>query len=333
MYRELALSDLVQVRSRRQKAAAADLARYESAFGRWDDRASVRRNPRRLLGAPAGDAVYFPPELFPAATHQLVVDKGPDVVRRLLVCRLYDYLNFTTELEEIAVMPVAGKISRGRAGIDLPEHMRADAFKSVTDEAWHAQFSDDLARQVEVHTGVPRGRFGMPAFAGRLDGIRVGMPDAVHGLEGLLFAIVSETLVSGILADIPRDERLPAAVRDLVRDHAEDEGRHHVYFRTLLRHLWPALDTEQRQAVGPLLPEIVFAFLEPDYLSVGRSLRACGCTAAEAEQVLFESWPTDRVVRDTARAAEPVLRYFGRVGALDDPGTAEAFTAAGLWSA
>jgi hypothetical protein len=329
MYQELALADLVRIRAGRPETAARELARYESAFLRWEDRASVRRKPRRILDAATED-LYFPPELLPVTSHQLVLDKDPEVVRRILVCRLYDYLNFTTELEELAVIPVAGKISRGRAGLDLPEQMRADAFKIVTDEAWHAQFSYDFAQQVELKTGVPQDRSGIPAFVGRLDVVREHLPTALRGLEGLLFAIVSETLISGILADIPRDTRLPRAVRDLVRDHAEDEGRHHVYFRTLLRYLWPALDKSQRQAIGPLLPEIVFAFLEPDYVQIGRSLRTCGLTATETEQVLLESWPAGKVTRDTAEAAEAVIRYFGGIGAFDDPGTAAAFEEAGL---
>lgn len=330
MYRELALADLVRVRSHRQNSAAEPPTEYESPFLRWDDRASVRRNPRRVLGEPGDDAVYFPPELFPAASHPLVLAAGPDVVHRLLVCRLYDYLSFTTELEEMAVIPVAGKLSRGRAGIDLPEQMRFDAFKIVTDEAWHAQFSDDFARQVESRTGVPRRNAGTPAFVGRLDAIRERLPPPVRGMEGLLFAIVSETLISGILAGLPGDPRLPRAVRDLVRDHAEDEGRHHVYFRRLLRHLWPALDRAQRRAVGPLLPEIVYAFLEPDYRWIVANLRGCGLSAEQAEQVLLESWPVDHVVRDTAAAARSVVRYFTEIGALDDPATAEAFQAVGL---
>lgn len=330
MYRELALADLVRAHAGRRSAATRQLNDYDSAFVHWDDRASVRRNPRRVLDEPADDAFYFPPELFPAAGHELVLKKGPDVARRLLVRRLYDYLHFTTELEEIAVMPIAGKISRGRSGLDLPERMLADAFMIVTDEAWHAQFSYDFARQIETRTGELIGRPNTPAFVGRLDVIRERMPPDVRGLEGLLFAIVSETLVSGILADIPRDTRLPRGVRELVRDHAEDEGRHHVYFRTLLRHLWPVLEPAQRRAVGPLLPAIIFAFLEPDYVQAGHGLRLCGLTAAETEQVLFESWPDKQVVRDTAESAAVVIRYFRGIGALDDPGTLAAFQESGL---
>lgn len=330
MYQDPAFVDVACIRPLSQKTAGRYGAEYQSAFRHWDERAGVRRKPRRVLDTPADDALYFPPDLFPAANHHLVLAKGPELVRLLLVQHLYDYLDFTTELEALAVIPVAGKLGRGSAGLDLPEHMRADAFKIVTDEAWHAQFSDDFARQVEERTGVPRIRTSPPAFIGRLEAIRAHLPSAVRGLESLMFTVVSETLVSGILAGVPRDRRVQESVRAVVRDHAEDEGRHHVYFRTLLRYLWPTLDPVHRQAIGPVLPEIIFAFLEPDFARIGRILRGCGFTVEETEQVLAESWPTERRVRDAAEAANATIRYFADAGALDEPGTAAAFETAGL---
>lgn len=330
MYTEQALLELVRLRVDRRDAAVRRLEGYKSRFRQWHERASIRRKPRRTLEPQAPETLYFPPELFPVVSHPLVQARGPEEVRRLLVHRLYDYLHFTTELEEIAVMPVAIRISRGRAGLDLPEEMRSDAFKIVTDEAWHAQFSYDLTRQVERETGITWQQGGLPAFIPRLDAIRVRLPEHLRGAEGLLFSVVSETLISSILADVPRDRRLPQAVREVIRDHAEDEGRHHAYFRTVLHHFWPALDTSGRRAIGPYLPEIILAFLEPDYQAVAGSLAQIGHTAADVEQILAESWPADRVRRDSAEAARYIIRYLEEVGALDDPQTKDAFAAAGL---
>ncbi|HEX2417102.1 MAG TPA: diiron oxygenase, partial [Micromonosporaceae bacterium] len=182
----------------------------------------------------------------------------------------------------------------------------------------------------ERETGVTWQQGGLPAFIPRLDAIRVRLPEHLRGAEGLLFSVVSETLISSILADVPRDRRLPQTVREVIRDHAEDEGRHHAYFRTVLHHFWPALDASDRRAIGPYLPEIILAFLEPDYQTVAGSLARIGHTAADVEQILAESWPTDRVRRDSAEAARYVIRYLEEVGALDDPRTKDAFTAAGL---
>ncbi|WP_405787189.1 diiron oxygenase [Streptomyces sp. NBC_00029] len=306
--------------------------KYVSRFERWDDLASVRRRPRRHFAA-AELELYFPPELYPVVRHPLVEAKGGEVVKGLLLQRLYDYMEFTTELETLAVIPVATKISRGRSGLLLPGRMMSDAFKIVTDETWHAQFSHEFTCEIEAKTRVTwslRGSHVPPAFLLRLDEIRERLPQNLRGVEGLLFAIVSETLISGMLSQIPRDDRLPLSVRNIIRDHAEDEGRHHVYFRSLLTHLWPALGRAERAAVGPLIPEIVYAFLEPDYVQTARHLRDIGLTGEEIQQAIAESWPVGRVRCDVAAAAAQLTRYLEEVGALQDKGTLAAFEGAKL---
>jgi hypothetical protein len=331
MYQSMAQEQLL----RGDASSRPPVTVYASRYERWEDLASVRRKPRRdFVPEDETSDIFFPPELYPVVLHPLVAAKGEVVVKALLLCRLYDYLDFTTELENLAVIPVATKISRGRSGLVLPPQMKADAYKIVTDEAWHAQFSHDFARQIEMSTTIPHHiteNAPVPSFIRRLDELRDRLPDDVRGIESLLFCIVSETLISGILSDIPRDERLPGSVRELVRDHAQDEGRHHQYFRTVLKHLWPALSPRERQAVGPHVPAAVTAFLEPDYEQTFRHLRGVGLTDDEAAQVIAESWPPDTVRRTIAEAARPVVRYFAEAGALDDSRTRDSFELAGLW--
>jgi P-aminobenzoate N-oxygenase AurF len=303
---------------------------YRSKFTRWDELASVRSSPRRLLADPASDQLFFPPELVPAAAHPLTAELGEEARRALLVHRLYQYLEFTVELEDTAVIPVASKIARGRAGVELPEEMRMDAFKIATDEAWHAQFSYDMVAQVQAATGVPRPAGEPPQFARRLADIGAQLDPDLRGIDDILFAVVSETLISAILSDLPNDRRLPLAVRELVADHAADEGKHHAFFRSLLEFLWPALSVGQRRRIGPWLPELVYAFLEPDYTATALSLAGVGLPSAVIEQVLHEAYPKAAVRRSVADAARSTIRYFRAVGALDEPETLEAFAAAGL---
>ncbi|MEW2619302.1 diiron oxygenase [Streptomyces sp. NPDC048106] len=327
MYRERATEPLLAARPAGREHGDG----YTSGFGRWDRLAGVRNRPQRSFTEPG--PLYFPPELHPVAAHPLVTAGGPAGVEWLLLRRLHDYLDFTTQLESLAVIPVVTAISRGRSGLPLPEGMRADAFKIVTDEAWHAQVSYDFARQVERATGVPAERpdgGGPPVFTERLDAIRDRLPREIRGVEALVFAIVSETLISGILAEIPRDERLPRSLREHVRDHAEDEGRHHVYFRAVLRRLWAALTPGERGAVGPHVPAVIHAFLAPDLARAAGDLRLLGLPEPSVEQVVAESWPREKVVRDMAGAARSLVRYFTEAGALDDPATRDSFEAAGL---
>lgn len=326
MYLGKATELLVAARAEGRERSEA----YTSCFGRWDGLAGVRTRPQRAFEG--SGSLYFPPELYPVATHPLVACLGSERVDWLLLRRLRDYLDFTSELESLAVIPVATAISRGRSGLHVPEGMRADAFKIVTDEAWHAQVSYDFAHQLQSASHVPLGPrdSSPPAFAQRLDAIRNGLPSEIRGVEAIVFAIVSETLISGILSEIPRDDRLPGSVRDHVRDHAEDEGRHHVYFRSVLRHLWTALTPKERRILGPHLPAVIYAFLEPDYARAIEDLRLLGLPERSVAQVVEESWPKERVAHDVSEASRSLVRYFAEAGAFADPGTRNSFEEAGL---
>lgn len=301
---------------------------YRSRFERWDDRATVRTSPMRIIDSQEDHSIFFPPQLVPVTGHPLVQQQGSSRVRALLIHCLYEYLHFTVELENLAVIPIASKISRGRLGVDLSRLHRADAFKIVTDEAWHAQFSYDLISQVEIATGVKCKSYALPHFIEKLDLVRETLPQRVRGVEGLIFAIVSETLISRLLADLPKDQRLPTIVRDQVADHALDEGRHHAYFRDLLFTVWPALDAADKVAIGPWIPVMIRSFLEPDVPALARSLRSIGLSLDEIQAVLAESLILTTIDSEIAQAAQLTTQYFRDVGALEDPATRTAFEVA-----
>lgn len=327
-YADLARVELVPARNRRPGATPEQV--YRGSFTRWWASATVRRaRAVRADSEDAGPEVHFSPELVAVSRHPAVVALGPEAVQELLVRRLYDYLTFTIELESLAVIPVTNRISRGRLGVEIPDAMRQDAFKITTDEAYHAQFSYDLIHQVEVDTGVPYLPVE-PAFVRRLDEIRRGMPARVRGLEDVLFAVGSETLISTLLAELPTDDRLPQLVRETIADHALDEGRHHAYFRDLLYRVWPAIHERDRAAVGPWVPAMIRAFLAPDEPALVRALVAVGVDATDAPDVLAEASPPEFVTADVAAGAASAVRYFTAVGALEDAQCAEAFERLGL---
>ncbi|WP_169542358.1 diiron oxygenase [Solirubrobacter soli] len=307
-------------------------AAYRSPFRAWHTRAAVRTKPRRQIeDAEPRTHVYFPPELVPVAQHPLVQALGDDTVDRVLIQNLHTYLEFTSELEHGAVNPVVSMISRRRSGFDLPETMIEDAYKIYTDEAWHAQHSDDLGRQVAVATGVGPGVFEEPNFFRKLNGFQQGLSANEQRLVMIFFTIVSETLISAILSGIPSDERVVMAVREVVADHDQDERRHSAYFSRLLEFAWPRLNKAQRAVIGPLLPEMVLAFLEPDFVAIAGNLRACGLTAEQIDQVMTESYPPGMVKAGIRSASRATIRHFERVGVVDDPRTAEALEGSGLW--
>lgn len=289
-------------------------AEYRSAFAQWDVRAAVRAAPRRELGD--GTLDLFPEELVPVASHELIRRLRPHLRRRLVTQQLYRYLDFTAKLEFLVVNHVALGIAHGSVRVPIPEEMRFDAFKIYCDEAYHALFSVDLARQVRGQTGIePIGR--EPFFLARLEQLKAEHESSAASLIDLLFTIVSETLISATLNDVGKSETIEPAVTEVVRDHALDEGRHHAYFAVYLRHLWAVLDQKQRAFASRLFPRLIDIFLRPDVEGIGEELLQYGLSRDEIDQILEETF-SERIQRSYNRAtASRLLGYLDDLGALD----------------
>jgi hypothetical protein len=304
---------------------------YVRKLRHWDTRSSVRVKPRRLLrDEEAMGRVYFSPELVPIAEHPLVRRFGPEAVRQLQVRQLYRYLDFTTQLELEVVNTVAKEIALGKAGVELPDVMREDAFKLCTDEAHHAYFSEDMKRQALASTGITPVEEGTPSFLVRLRGLQADLPSEMVSMSELLFTVVSETLISSILAEIPKDPRVVTAVRQVVEDHAEDEGRHSAYFSQLFGCFWPHVTGAQRTALGPQLPHYILAFLEPDRSATRRALARLPLEDDEIEAVIDQTYPAATVASNARDAARVTLHLFENHGVLDDPRIGDEFRACGL---
>jgi hypothetical protein len=305
---------------------------YSRKLSNWDTKASVRVKPRRILlqDEEEMEKVFFSPELVAVAQHPLVRQLGPGAVRDMQVQHLYRYLDFTTQLELEVINEVSKEIALGKLDADLPDVMREDAFKLCTDEAHHAYFSDDVKRQVFAATSLVPDFHGSPRFLRQLRALQRDLPRELNLLSELLFTVVSETLISTILAQIPKDDRVVTAVRNIVADHAEDEGRHSAYFAQFFSYLWPQLSSDQRTVLGPLLPRFIREFLEPDLDAVARGLARYPLDDDQIRTILDQCYPASRVAADSRQAAKVTLRLFEHNGVLDDPRIIDAFRACGL---
>ncbi|MEV5885336.1 diiron oxygenase [Streptomyces sp. NPDC052020] len=274
----------------------------------------------------------FPPELVPVLYHPSVREQEQPVINSVLLQRLHIYLDFTADLEQLVVTPVTQLISRRRSGFDLPAEMLRDSYKICTDEAWHAQFSDDLQAQLVTATKESPLSSGEPFFLTRLHAVKSTMDSSLRPLADLFFTVVSETLISSILSGIPKDRQVFTAVRETVADHAEDEGRHHAFFARFFEIAWPQLTLSQQELVGALLPEFVVAFLRPDTAALGRMLQPTGLPADAIRAVIEETYPPARVEADMRAAAAATLRLCERTGVFTSGRATEAFHRCGLLS-
>ncbi|MGW0467802.1 diiron oxygenase [Streptomyces sp. NPDC003027] len=297
----------------------------------WYESAGVRAGPRRLLREEVHSGLlFFPPHLVPYWDHPLVGALPPHRKDELLARHLYQYLEFTSRFETRVVNRATEQIAEGHSGVDAARSVRLQAYRIYCDEAYHSLYSLDVVDQIATACGTAPLPYDFQPFLRRLDAAGEQLMPQEPGLAQMLQVVVFETLVTALLKDIPRDGRVLSLVRDTVRDHAKDEGRHHVFFSHFFGELWKQQDTTVRVRAARCLPELVRRSLLPYLEPLRRSLVAAGLTATQAQEVLYDSYPDDRVdagIRDTARHS---LRLFEDNGVLDVPGARDAFAAARL---
>lgn len=297
----------------------------------WYESAGVRAGPRRLLREELhGGRLFFPPRLVPYWDHPLVSALPQHRKDALLARHLFQYLEFTSHFETRVVNRATEQIAGGRSGVDVARSVRLQAYRIYCDEAYHSLYSLDAVDQIATASGTAPVPYDFQPFLRRLDAAGEQLMPGAPGLTQMLQVVVFETLITALLNDIPRDGRVLSLVRDIVRDHGRDEGRHHVFFSHFFGELWAQQDTTVRVRAARCLPELIRRSLLPYLEPLRRSLVATGLTAAEAREVLHDSYPDDRVdagIRDTARHS---LRLFEDNGVLDVPGARDAFAAARL---
>jgi hypothetical protein len=185
--------------------------------------------------------------------------------------------------------------------------MKDDALKIYVDEGGHAEMSHALTVAAEQATGVKPLKIE-PAFLKTLDQLVSREEPEFHSMIKLFFVIISETLITGTLLNLPRDERVQGAVRDLAADHANDEGRHHAYFRQVFEYVWSRLPQETRIKIGTLLPDMILAFLNPDTQSMTKMLEQFPETFSLPGKIVREIVDSEATINGIKKAASPTLK-------------------------
>lgn len=311
------------------RAPQSRAAEYQTRFDKWDEESYVRS--KRPHVAPFDpDLVFFSAEILPLFRHPTVRDAPDDVRRALLVHRLYQWLEFTEWLELGPVNDACNMIRRSDFLPWLPAEMKSDAIKIYTDEAGHAQMSHALVEATEKYTGISPPK-GQPLFVNALDQMIQELEPELEPLVILMFAMVSETLITGSLKKLPNDETVQQAVRDLADDHATDEGKHHAYFRDVCLYVWPRLPSELRRILGPLLPDMILTFLRQEPRTLESMLAHFPETFPNPREIAEEVAGADTTHLGMQASAQPSLRMMRQNGVFEDPEVAAAFRARRLF--
>jgi len=304
---------------------------YKSAFDKWDKASWVRSKPHQKDLAPFEAGLnFFAQQLSILFQSEEVRASSSETQSHLLALNLFVYLEFTVWLEMGPVNEVCDFIRREDFLPWLPLEMKSDAIKIYVDEAGHAEMSHALIIAVEEYLGIRKVKNIRPAFLATLDRLVQREEPEFHPLVKLFFVIISETLITGTLAKLPRDETVQHAVRAVAADHASDEGRHHAYFRAVFEYVWPRLPRHLRRKVGILLPEMILAFLQPDRLALTRILEVFPTEFPNPSAIVATIISSDQTKTGIREAAVPTVRMLSENDVFGDAGIVHAFRSRAL---
>jgi hypothetical protein len=236
------------------------LHHYVSHAETWEQRATIRSRPRRIV---EDDGLrYYPLERQPLCAHPAIADAGAAVQDFILLQSFYKYINDVIVFETEIVNATALKIAKGRFAFDFPFACRHDAMTVVIDEDYHAYVAMDYLQQVEAHTGIaalpPNGEIELSRAIPRA--LERVAPQYRDGME-LLAVAISENTVTAEVAAFSRDATLKRSVKGVMADHLADEGRHSVFWINLVKLYWAQLDDADRVALGEGLPVFLREYL------------------------------------------------------------------------
>jgi hypothetical protein len=295
----------------------------------WSTVATVRSVARRRL-ADKDRGLPFSPELVPLLSHDLVRNRDDDVQRMILGQKLHSYFRFTTHLELKAVLPACTMIGLKESSVRTSDEFAHDGFKIAVDEAHHAYCAEDMKRQLTAITDIHCYRERPPAFLRLLAGAQNALDGKFKQLALFAFTCVSETLITSSLANVPADERVIRAIREVIMDHARDEAKHHGYFSCFMETMWLQLTVAEKDIIGPLFAKFIATFLSHDTEAESDWLEAAGFSPADRKRIVAESYEAIDLRKIHRQASKPTVTLMGRFGMLDHPATLDALAAAGL---
>jgi hypothetical protein len=272
----------------------------------------------------------FAPTLVPYLDHPNLQNIDNNQRTQILTRHLYQYLNFTANLEAAIVNRGVQRIALNSLPVNVNRRTRLDALKIYTDEGYHALFSLDMINQIEKATGIDELPYDFESYLRNLDSATDALLPNNGTLGQLLQVVIFETAVSSILSDLPTDPNLVTVVSDMVGDHAKDEKIHHAFFVRLFPELWASLEPGQKRQVSYALPRMITEEIKPHAEPIGMTLIAAGFSASEAAAILHDTYTKQQAREYAKHVARYTVKLFVRTGVLDVPGAAEAFAEEGL---
>lgn len=238
-------------------------ADYQSFADAWENRATIRTRPRRVLED--DERLIYPLSRQPLVLSETFLRECPQQRDFALVQTLYKFINDVVIFETEIVDKTARSIAKNRFAVAFPFACRYDAMTVVVDEDYHALVAMDFMQQTVAMTGIEPIQLPDEIELSRAIPAAVALaPEHLRSAMELICVAIAENTVTGDVAAFARDDTVKPSIKGLMADHLLDEGRHSSFWARMVRIYWHTASAADRETIAQILPVFIGHYLTND---------------------------------------------------------------------
>ena len=238
-------------------------ADYQSFADAWENRATIRTRPRRVLED--DERLIYPLSRQPLVLSETFLRDCPQQRDFALVQTLYKFINDVVIFETEIVDKTARSIAKNRFAVAFPFACRYDAMTVVVDEDYHALVAMDFMQQTVAMTGIEPIQLPDEIELSRAIPAAVALaPEHLRSAMELICVAIAENTVTGDVAAFARDDTVKPSIKGLMADHLLDEGRHSSFWARMVRIYWHTASAADRETIAQILPVFIGHYLTND---------------------------------------------------------------------
>ncbi len=238
-------------------------ADYQSFADAWENRATIRTRPRRVLED--DERLIYPLSRQPLVLSETFLRECPQQRDFALVQTLYKFINDVVIFETEIVDKTARSIAKNRFAVAFPFACRYDAMTVVVDEDYHALVAMDFMQQTVAMTGIEPIQLPDEIELSRAIPAAVTLaPEHLRSGVELICVAIAENTVTGDVAAFARDDSVKPSIKGLMADHLLDEGRHSSFWARMVRIYWHTASAADRETIAQILPVFIGHYLTND---------------------------------------------------------------------
>ncbi|RON83266.1 diiron oxygenase [Pseudomonas fluorescens] len=238
-------------------------ADYQSFADAWENRATIRTRPRRVLED--DERLIYPLSRQPLVLSETFLRECPQQRDFALVQTLYKFINDVVIFETEIVDKTARSIAKNRFAVAFPFACRYDAMTVVVDEDYHALVAMDFMQQTVAMTGIEPIQLPDQIELSRAIPAAVALaPEHLRSAVELICVAIAENTVTGDVAAFARDDTVKPSIKGLMADHLLDEGRHSSFWARMVRIYWHTANAADRETIAQILPVFIGHYLTND---------------------------------------------------------------------